>query len=55
MKASRFSDAQKAFILKQGEDGLPVAEVRRKAEISQGVHVPLAVGELHAVVGEHVT
>ena len=35
MKASRFSDAQKAFILKQGEDGLPVAEVCRKAGISQ--------------------
>lgn len=27
MKASRFSDAQKAFILKQGDDGVPVAEV----------------------------
>ena len=24
MKASRFSDAQKAFILKQGADGMPV-------------------------------
>jgi hypothetical protein len=23
MKASRFSDAQKAFILKQGADGMP--------------------------------
>jgi putative transposase len=27
MKASRFSDAQKAFILKQGADGVPVAEM----------------------------
>lgn len=35
MKASRFSDAQKAFILKQGEEGLAVAEVCRKAGISQ--------------------
>jgi len=26
MKASRFSDAQKAFILKQGTDGMPVAD-----------------------------
>ena len=26
MKASQFSDAQKAFILKQGNDGVPVAE-----------------------------
>lgn len=38
MKASRFSDAQKAFILKQGEDGLPVAEVCRKAGISQATY-----------------
>jgi hypothetical protein len=27
MKASRFSDAQKAFILKQGSDGMPVADI----------------------------
>lgn len=27
MKASKFSDAQKAFIIKQGDDGLPVAEI----------------------------
>ena len=35
MKASRFSDAQKAFILKQGADGVPVADICRKAGISQ--------------------
>jgi putative transposase len=35
MKASKFTDAQKAFIIKQGEDGVPVAEVCRKAGISQ--------------------
>lgn len=35
MKARKFSDAQKAFILKQGEDGTPVAEICRKAGISQ--------------------
>ena len=29
MKASKFSDAQKAFILKQGNDGVPVAEIQR--------------------------
>ncbi len=34
MKASKFSDAQKAFILKQGADGMPVAELCRKAGIS---------------------
>ena len=34
MKASKFTDAQKAFIIKQAEDGTPVAEVCRKAGIS---------------------
>jgi len=35
MKASKFTDAQKAFIIKQNEDGTPIAEVCRKAGISQ--------------------
>jgi len=35
MKDSKFSDAQKAFILKQGADGFPVAEICRRAGISQ--------------------
>ena len=34
MKASKFTDAQKAFIIKQAEDGTSVAEVCRKAGIS---------------------
>ena len=38
MKASRFSDAQKAFILKQGDDGMPVADICRKAGISQATY-----------------
>ena len=38
MKASKFSDAQKAFILKQGEEGTPVAEICRKAGISQATY-----------------
>lgn len=38
MKASKFTDAQKAFIIKQGEDGSPVAEVCRKAGISQATY-----------------
>ena len=38
MKASRFSDAQKAFILKQGSDGVPVADICRKAGISQATY-----------------
>lgn len=33
MKASRFTEAQKAFVLKQGAEGLPVAEICRKAGI----------------------
>ena len=38
MKASKFTDAQKAFILRQGEEGIPVAEICRKAEISQATY-----------------
>lgn len=37
MKASKFGDAQKAFIIKQGEDGTPVAEVCRQAGVSQTI------------------
>lgn len=33
MKTWRFSDAQKAFILKQGADGIPVAEICRRTGI----------------------
>lgn len=35
MKASKFSDAQKAFILKQVEEGMAVGDACRKAGISQ--------------------
>jgi putative transposase len=38
MKAPHFSDVQKAFILKQGDDGVPVAEIGRKAGISQATY-----------------
>ena len=39
MKASKFSDAQKAFILKQGADGTsPVADICRKAGINQATY-----------------
>jgi putative transposase len=38
MKASRFSEAQKAFILKQGAEGVPVAEICRKAGISPATY-----------------
>ena len=39
MKGSPFLDAQKAFILKQGADGVPVAEICRRAGISQATYV----------------
>jgi putative transposase len=29
MKASKFTDAQKAFSIRQGEDGTPVEEICR--------------------------
>jgi hypothetical protein len=38
MKASKFSDAQKAFILKQGVDGVPVADIYRTAGISPATY-----------------
>ena len=38
MKASKFSEAQKAFILKQGADGMPVADICRKAGISAATY-----------------
>lgn len=38
MKASKFSDAQNAFVLKQGADGVPVADICRKAGISQATY-----------------
>ena len=38
MRALRFTDAQKAFILKQGAEGMPVAEICRKAGISAATY-----------------
>jgi putative transposase len=38
VKASKFTDAQKAFVIKQGEEGTPVAEICRKAGISQATY-----------------
>lgn len=38
MKASKFTDAQKAFILKQGAEGVLVADICRKAGISQATY-----------------
>ena len=38
MKASKFTEAQKAFILKQGDEGVSVAEICREAGISQATY-----------------
>ena len=38
MKASKFTDAQKAFVVKQGEEGTPVSEICRNAGISQATY-----------------
>jgi putative transposase len=38
MKASKFTDAQKAFIIRQGEEGTPVADLCRQAGISQATY-----------------
>jgi putative transposase len=39
MKASEFTDAQKAFILRQGAEGVAVAELCRKAGIRPATYV----------------
>ncbi len=38
MKSSKFTDAQKAFILKQASDGMLGAEICRKAGISPATY-----------------
>ena len=38
MKASKFTDSQKAFITRQGDEGTAVAEIFRKAGISQATY-----------------
>jgi putative transposase len=38
MKASKFTDSQKAFIIRQGDAGAAVAEICRKAGISQATY-----------------
>ena len=38
MKKSRYSEQQIAFILKQGDEGVAVAEVCRKAGISEATY-----------------
>ena len=37
-KASEFSEAQKAFILKPGADGVPVADICPRSDICQATY-----------------
>ena len=63
MKASKFSVVQKAYVLRQDEEGIPVAEVCRKADISQATYfnwkkkfgglLPSEVKKLRAVEEEN--
>ena len=39
MKASKYTDAQKALMIKQGEQRTPVAQVGREAGISQAPYL----------------
>ncbi|AVC52571.1 hypothetical protein GGE56_007753 [Rhizobium leguminosarum] len=41
MKTSQYSDTQTVFILKQGDEGVSVAETCRKAGISQATYFRL--------------
>ena len=50
MKASRFSDAQKAFILKQGADGMPVADLFQPEEVVAAVSL-VDIGALDVAAG----
>jgi len=59
MKGSRFSDAQKAFILKQGADGTPVPDICGKAGIKTVRSLAksgqrLSVDRLHARLHEQI-
>ena len=38
MKASKFTESQIAFVLRQGEEGTPVEEICRKTGISQATY-----------------
>ena len=44
MKKSRFSEQQIAFVLRQADEGTPVAEVCRKAGISEASFYPTSLG-----------
>lgn len=59
MKESKFSDAQKAFILKQGADGIPIAEICRRAGISQATYFSrlrrIVSGQHHNVSAKYLS
>ena len=49
MEASKCSDAQRAFILKQGADINPIADICRKAGISQATNISLRKAQWRSV------
>lgn len=55
MKASKFTDAQKAFILKQGADGHPVTDICRKAGISQATYFNWAIATARIALGRPIS
>ena len=44
MKKSRFTESQIVAILKEGEAGVPIAEIVRKHGISRGTYARSAIG-----------
>jgi putative transposase len=61
MKKTKFSEAQIAFILKRAEEGTPVGEVFRKAEISDATfynwrkkYAGLLPSEMRLLISAHI-
>ncbi len=48
MEASQFTDGQKAFIIKQGEDGTPVAEICRPGKLQPSPRADHSVTEFNS-------
>ena len=52
MRASKFTDAQKAFILKQADEGLPVAEIAPAIDARFSYRAEHVVATLQCVCAE---
>jgi len=51
MRKSRFTESQIVEILKQGETGVPIAEILRQHNISRG-HIVSVAGEVRGRLGD---